>query len=75
MKNFIIGLGTGLAGVATWAVCSVLEGLARAAGSDIPSWLLVFKAIGFAVMLLGPDYFWIFLPLRRRFPRRSPGRT
>ena len=75
MKNFLIGLGIGLAGMITWVLFSVLIGLGQAGQSEVPVWITAFSIIGFAVMFLGPGYFWIFLPLRSRFTRRSPGRT
>jgi len=83
MRDFAIGLGLGLLGCILWIIASVIGGLAEgsqeALGAtedteDLVTVMEVFMYLGFAVMLLGPATFWIFLPfgklMRRLWTRR-----
>jgi len=66
MKNFGIGLGIGLAGLAVWLGSSIIGGMAEAFQSAQPWFGKPLMFVGFSIMLLGPFVFWIILPIRNR---------
>lgn len=70
MKNFGIGLGIGLAGLAIWMVSSIVAGTVEAFEETQPWFGEPLMFIGFAIMLLGPITFWIILPIVKLFRRR-----
>lgn len=75
MKNFLIGLGLGLAGVTAFIVFGILGSMKQMGEHVYPTWPWVFVGLGALIALGGPLWFWLITPLRNRLARRSPGRT
>lgn len=72
MRNFLIGLGIGLAGFTATVVFGVLHGLSKYAGTGPATGYSVVMWIGVALIFLGPLYFWLINPLRRRKSTAKP---
>ena len=70
MKNFGIGLGVGLAGLAVWGFSSIVAGTAEAFEESQPWFGQPLMVLGFAAMFLGPLTFWIILPIIKLVRRR-----
>ena len=66
MKNFIIGLGIFLVGLTIWLATFMgwidikwYEGASDWFGDPI-------AGLGIGIMILGPLWFWVIMPIRRR---------
>ena len=70
MKNFGIGLGIGLAGLAVWAVSSIAWAAAEITEEAQPWFGQPLAAVGYALMFLGPLTFWIILPIIKLVRRK-----
>lgn len=71
MKNFGIGLGIGLAGLALWGGSSLVWAVAEITEEAQPWFGQPLAIAGFAVMFLGPITFWIVLPIIKLVIRRT----
>ncbi len=63
MKNFIIGLVTGLLGVLLWVLSSFVAGVGEGLGAEPLPILHTLMTVGFVVMITGPAIFWVVLPV------------
>lgn len=75
MKNIwkgLIGFGTLLLGLALWIAGSIFEGFAGGLAGE--SFLLTRGAmgVGFFLIVFGPVFFWIILPLKDRWYESHP---
>jgi len=75
MKDFLIGLGLGLVGLIGVIAFGVMGALGEAAEVSTPGFIIVLFWLCLFIMFVGPGYFWIYLPLSRRFSSRPHGRT
>ena len=69
MKNFLIGLGLGVAGFTGFLVLGLLMELGRRADEATPALITVMFGLATAIMVIGPFYFWLVAPLSRRLRR------
>lgn len=66
MGNFLNGLLLLVCGAVLWVVASVVGGFEEFATGGIDPVVLGLMAIGFVVMIGGPVWYWIVVPIRNR---------
>lgn len=64
MKNFLVGLGLGLAGFTAVVVFGFLSSIHGPPGEPTPVWPLVLFDLGVFVTVVGPLSFWLIIPVR-----------
>jgi len=69
VKGFLIGLGIGLLGVILWLVSSLIAGVGEGLGAEPLPLLHALVTIGFVIMIGGPVFFWLILPVKRQLWR------
>jgi hypothetical protein len=69
MKNFLIGLGLGIAGVAGVAIFGLPVAFSQHVDEKAPVWLVLLFGLSIALMIMGPIYFWLYLPISGRLRR------
>ncbi len=71
MRNFKIGLGVFIVGVALAALAGLIASVQKSSNGHSSPIAGVLMAFGIAVMWLGPFVFWLVIPIRNRLRRRQ----